>query len=81
MSALVISSSSSRERDSVFRVGWVTKSTLSLGNSQASLWRVIFPGWGNFCFKSEMTLISSGLEGAKPSGNIWRYVCFVFSHI
>jgi hypothetical protein len=24
-----------------------------------------------------MTLMSSQLEGAKPSGNIWRWVCFV----
>lgn len=27
---------------------------------------------GGICFESEMTLMSSGLEGAKPSGNIWR---------
>lgn len=64
--------SSSRERDSVFRAEQGTKECIFFVDVLATLWKVIFPGRGNFFFESEMTLMSSGLVGAKPPGNIRR---------
>lgn len=48
------------------------KKCISFVHVSALLWKAIFPGWGNFFFESEMTLMSSGLDGAKPPGNIRR---------
>jgi hypothetical protein len=36
---------------------------------------------GLFCSESEMAMMSSEPEGAKPSGNIWRWTRFVPTHI
>lgn len=72
--------SSSRERDRVSRVELGTKKCMSSMHCSAPPWKSHFPGWGNFCFESEMTLMSSGLNRAEPPGNIRRWLWFVYTH-